>query len=111
MGGYLHRRRELTLICTNHHSTVRLRCDRYDNGYSSHPAGRTLGDGLCVAEGMLSGVGGPAPGHEGNSGLVGLHTCNGSKFSIIPSRRIIMDGKRMLTWFLSVLSVVVVASE
>lgn len=84
-------------VYVDRRSRVELRCDSHDHNDSSHSASRTLGDGLCAAEGMLSGVGGTAPGHEGNSDFVGFQLCNGSKFSIIPSRRIIMDGKRMLT--------------
>ena len=92
-----------TLVSWGRHRAVALlRCDFSDNGHSPHPAGPARGDGLCVAEGMLSGVCGTAPGLKGYSNFAGIHVCNGSLFSIIPSRRIIMDGKRMLTWILSV---------
>lgn len=98
MEGHLHsRRNELTLVYMDRRRTVELKRGFHDHNDSSHSAGRTLGDGLCAAEGMLSGVGGTAPGRKGNSDFAGFHACNGSKFSIIPSRRIIMDGKRMLT--------------
>ena len=66
---------------------------------SSHlpiwPAG---GDGVCVAVLIvLPGELGTAMGLEENPGAPGAHASNGSTLIIMPSLRIIMDGKRMLT--------------
>ena len=56
------------------------------------------GDGVCVAVVvMLPGEPGTAMGLKENPGAPGAHASNGSTLIIMPSLRISMDGKRMLT--------------
>ncbi len=73
------------------------------SGSSSHTSYHLLiwlagGDGVCVAVlVVLPGEPGRAMGIE-NPGAPGVHASNGSTLIIMPSLRIIIDGKRMLTW-------------
>jgi hypothetical protein len=67
----------------------------YENNWPQPPA---LGDGLGMTKDMLSGVLGAALGLRETSGSFGIGCCNGSTWTILPSWRIIMEGKRILTW-------------
>lgn len=66
----------------------------HEDNWPQPPA---LGDRLSMPGDMLSGVLGKALGRRETPGSFGIGRCNGSIWTILPSWRIIMEGKRMLT--------------
>ncbi len=62
-----------------------------------HRIGLREGDELCVVVAVLPCERGSAVELDENPGAPGFHATNGSVVIIIPSWRIIMEGKRMLT--------------